>query len=237
MIIYNGIDLSDLIKVKSIMGRGIANTEVILLDNQKSDGARFKRKRRPPRQINIDVDIKGNGYEEIRDNIEIINGILNVKEPVPIIFKDEPDRVYYGIASMVTESLENIVKNNSAITIICPDPDKLGEEKTLLITTTKQTFNVSGQKETHWKSTTVINSDTNRFELVNEGLGKIVLNFNFIDGDVIEIDSKMRKVLVNGEIKQTTINIVETEWFMLNKGNNILVASHNTVIKYNERFL
>src|SRR5690606_31273970 len=50
-------------------------------------------------------------------------------EPKELIFKDEPDRVYYALVDGELELDEIFSTGRGEITFICPDPSKYGSEK------------------------------------------------------------------------------------------------------------
>src|SRR5690606_33120615 len=92
------------------------------------DGAYYSQKRRPPRVIEIEADIRASNREELRTKLDQLNAILDVDQPVPIVFPDEPDMIYYGIPESTGEGNEYTFLHQGQLTIICPDPYKYGDE-------------------------------------------------------------------------------------------------------------
>lgn len=232
--LFNGSDLTEYIKIKSITGRGIINAEVESMDNPKK-GARFKKRRVPPRNIGIEANIIAKNRKELRNKIETLNGILSVNEPVPVSFPDEPNRTYYGVPAQTGEGDEFPFMHKGEMTIICPDPNKFGDEQTESIATTKTTVQVSGQANTPWTSKTTFGADADQFILeANNGL-YVQLDYSFVTGDVLEIDYKYRRVTLNGDLLMTPISL-QTHWMPLNPGYMQMRASHETEISYSERY-
>ena len=126
--IFNGIDLSPYLRIKEIHGRGISPSELTLIDVPAMDGAYYSQKRRPPRVIEIEADIRASNREELRTKLDQLNAILDVDQPVPIVFPDEPDMIYYGIPESTGEGNEYTFLHQGQLTIICPDPYKYGDE-------------------------------------------------------------------------------------------------------------
>ena len=126
--IFNGIDLSPYLRIKEIHGRGISPSELTLIDVPAMDGAYYSQKRRPPRVIEIEADIRASNREELRTKLDQLNAILDVNQPVPIIFPDEPDMIYYGIPESTGEGNEYTFLHQVQLTIICPDPYKYSDE-------------------------------------------------------------------------------------------------------------
>ena len=233
--LFNNVDLSPYLRIKEIKGRGMVTSEIQLYEGLRRNGARFKRKRRPPRTLEIRADIKALNREDLRGKLEELNGILAVPEPVPIVFPDEPNRTYIGIPAASSEDGEVTYLHKGVLNIICPDPDKLGQTKTLNLTTSIQTFSVTGQTETPWTSRTLLTVPQSQFVLENNEGGKVILNYNFVAGDILEIDYDTRDVILNGNDLAVSISL-ETNWFDLKPGQVQLRASHNTALTYSERF-
>lgn len=126
--IFNGIDLSPYLRIKEIHGRGISPSELTLIDVPAMDGAYYSQKRRPSRVIEIEADIRASNREELRTKLDQLNAILDVDQPVPIVFPDEPDMIYYGIPESTGEGNEYTFLHQGQLTIICPDPYKYGDE-------------------------------------------------------------------------------------------------------------
>lgn len=126
--LFNGIDLTPYIRIKEVRGRGIAQKEVTLLEVPGADNAFIQQVRRPPRSLEVDLNIIANGYEEMRKKIEDLNEILDVETAVPIIFPDETDRTYYGIPQATAQDEENPFIHKGTLTIICPDGYKYSDE-------------------------------------------------------------------------------------------------------------
>ncbi|SHI01744.1 distal tail protein Dit, partial [Virgibacillus chiguensis] len=128
--IFNGLDLTPHFRIKSVIGRGLTSNELTIINISNMDGVYYSRKRHPPRRIIIELQVRAQGREEIRRKIDLLNKILDVNEPVPIIFPDEPEKVYYGIPEVADEVNEYTFLHNGTLTILCPSPYKYGEEQT-----------------------------------------------------------------------------------------------------------
>lgn len=233
--LFNGTNLSSHLKIRSISGRGLAESEVSTLSTSGGNGARFQRKRRPMRILKIEADIRAKNREELRENIDKINGILAVDQPVPITFFDEPDITYFGTPETASENDEYFFKHQGTFTIVCPDPFKYGKEQKITAATTYQTIRVVGTSDTPWTTQTTFGADADQFILeANTGL-YVQLDYNFIQGDVLKIDYKYRKVTLNGKLLMTPISL-QTNWLPLQPGYMQIRASHETEISYHERY-
>lgn len=130
---FNGIDLTPYLRIKTISGRGMTGHELTTLAAPGMNGAHFQRKRLPARTLTIEADVRAANREELRNKIDELNGILDVIEPVPIVFPDE-DKTYYGVPESTDQGDEYTFLHQGTLTIICPDPYKYGPETALGLT-------------------------------------------------------------------------------------------------------
>ncbi|GCF71747.1 hypothetical protein BC2903_55660 [Bacillus cereus] len=140
MLVFNEINLEEYFEqkyekgffmVNDVRGRGILSDEINELTVPHRPGSYFLSKRTPKRVLEVDFSLKGVSLFELRKRIDELNGLLDTEEPVKITFTDEPDIVYYGIKESVEETLEKSNIHQATITLICPMPYKLGNEKTV----------------------------------------------------------------------------------------------------------
>lgn len=147
---FNGTDLTTILKVNKITGRGLTEWEVGTLAVPNRDGLYYRNgsKRRKERIINVDVTIMAKSMRDLRGKIDQLNNILDVDEPKPLIFSDEPDKVYYAIPETPSNGDDGIdYINQSTIKFICPDPYKYGPEISLSFDTDVFTISNNGATE------------------------------------------------------------------------------------------
>src|SRR5690606_11391601 len=84
------------------------------------------------------VLVKAENISDLQKTKEDMADWLIHSEPKELIFKDEPDRVYYAVVDGELELDEIFSTGRGEITFICPDPYKYGPEKT--VETTSDTF-------------------------------------------------------------------------------------------------
>src|SRR5690606_26197193 len=90
------------------------------------------------RVITVPVLVKAENISDLQKTKEDMAEWLVHDEPKELIFKDEPDRVYYAVVDGELELDEIFSTGRGEITFICPDPYKYGPEKT--VETTSDTF-------------------------------------------------------------------------------------------------
>lgn len=152
--VYNGYDLEEIFSgedtseeyliFENVRGRDLLTQDAPLILIPGRDGAYQSRTRKRERPLEVDIALKGSSFEDVRRRLELLSDILLVDEPVPITFKDESERTYYGlyVDREITEERSKVIKLTLFIT--CPDPYKYGPEVTRLFFTDVKTFSNEG---------------------------------------------------------------------------------------------
>lgn len=156
-------------------------------------------------------------------------------------FKDEPDRFYVARVEDEMSLEEFSYWAEGTIDFVCKE--KYSHERTITIDTTA-TETIKGHKSTPWKTKTVFSVNQTGYELQFNSPGetdlreinKIVLNYNFIQGDVLEIDYSKRRVTLNGVDRSNILVILQSNYMQLPVGDVEFSASHETELFYNERY-
>ena len=117
--------------VNEVRGRGVLPEAVDLVHVQGMDGAHLSGKTTPERVIEIDITLKGESVEDLRERIERLNSVLHSEKEVAISFADEPERTYFGTLADVSYRAEISHIYQATLVIICPDPFKYGPELTV----------------------------------------------------------------------------------------------------------
>lgn len=233
---FNGIELTQYFRVKEVRGRGLVNIEVGLVEIPgKNGGYLRKKKRRPPRPISIEAVFMLDDEAVLRQTLEELSSILATDGIAELVFWDEPERVYLATYNGASEKGEWEGYHLAELNFICPDPDKFGSE---LEAGTTVTNNGSGEA-----SPIIIASFTaaaSEYKIAHSN-GKFVrVIYNFIAGDLLEIDLTRRKVKIN-----SIVNMIAYDWrsqpFTLLPGNNVLTVTPDavatTTIKYRPRWV
>lgn len=202
--------------VRYARGYRIKKTEKGLLEIQQSIGY----------VVEDDVDALA-----IRDDL---TSWLITEDWAPLQFDDEPGRTYWAVVQNDMSDFERFAQlRYGTIQFVAKSAE--GAMHTFNITTTFQTFTIAGQEKTPWRSKTTFSAPADQFVLETNTGGKIILNYDFIAGDVLEIDYETRDVWLNGEDLAISIAL-ETVWFELEPGFMLMRASHETELKYTERY-
>lgn len=147
-------------------------------------------------------------------------------------FDNEPGRRYLAILQSDMGDLERIsILRKGTLEFVAIAT--LGADKTISISTSKS-HKIGGQESTPWSSTTTFTAATDQYILESK-IGKIILNYDFIQHDVLEIDYNTRSIKLNGDNMDVGLSL-ESEWFELEPGYMTLKASHETEMAYTERY-
>ena len=137
---FNEIDLKPYFLIQAVRGRGIISQEIESVDIPARHGSYYRRRKKPPRILEIDIVIDAESPQDLRSKIDDLNEILAVDEPVQINFEDESEWTYYGIPEQSTEDEEIVSHSRQTLVIKCDDPYKYGDEKIATLNTNEGTI-------------------------------------------------------------------------------------------------
>ena len=137
---FNGIDLATLfdddgghdsyVLVNNVSGRDLTNVENDKFTVSRMDGDYSSFSRVLPRPLIVTVTVKGESRSDLMLRLERLNDVFyGEKEDVPIVFDDEPERIYFGKVDglELIEETDVICKFN--VLIHCSDPYKYSKEE------------------------------------------------------------------------------------------------------------
>lgn len=198
----------------------------------RGGGSRTRKKRFTDLILPVPVTIYGN--PTIEDLNEDLTKWLVHEEPKKLSFKDRPDRYY--LAEYESMDLdERKYRAKGTINFYLAQGYRFGADELLNLTDVMSPFNIKGQVETPWKSKTIFTVPQSQFFIRGYFGRNITLNYNFIAGDVLEIDYETRDIFLNGNDLAVALSL-ESNWFDLPTGNVYLRASHPTELVYTERY-
>src|SRR5690606_3789646 len=140
------------------------------------------------RVITVPILVKAKNINDLQKLKEDMAEWLVHDEPKELIFKDEPDRVYYALVDGELELDEIFSTGRGEITFICPDPYKYGPEKTVETTSDEFIIENEGTAETE-PIIELIATQKATFAMISNGE-----EYNLIgtpaDDDIEIVDSK-----------------------------------------------
>lgn len=169
--------------------------------------------------------------------VEIIERLTNwliTDRWATLSFDDEPGRSYLAILQNEMADFERMAWLRQG-TLNFVAKATLGEQKTLTVGTESEYHTITGQEPTPWTAKVKFGIDANQYVLKGAYGRNITLNYDFIKGDVLEIDYDKRRVKLNGNNIATAVDL-RTEWFELEPGEMRLETSHETEVTYYERY-
>ncbi|MDC3414263.1 distal tail protein Dit [Terrihalobacillus insolitus] len=107
-----------------------------------------------------------------------------------------------------------------------------------LVSQSPNTVNVIGTADTSPQVDVYIGSASPDLTIKN-GTKTLRVIWNFVAGDVLNLDFKKEKITINGTIQMTSLDLNNPDFFVLNTGNNTITVtpSTNTVLEYREAYL
>jgi len=198
------------------------------------NGARLKKSKLGIRRVDTTIQVESNSMIDFDQKKHLIYSIFFTDQPFEIVRDLTPGKRIFVLYEGEYD-IRNIsnADGDFKLELVMIDPYIYGETHDLTLGSSYDTYAIQGL-ESPWTSRTTFAGSTSQYTLeTNEG-GKIVLDYNFIAGDVLEIDYRKRKVTLNGASIAVAINM-ETRWFTLTPGYMALKSSHTTTLSYTER--
>ncbi len=196
---------------------------------------------REPKPLPLSLLIDGTSKEDLLNKAEEIALWLNTDDVAPLIFDDQPNRIYWSILDGEVDEEEIVSFAKASLEFLCLDKTSL--ERTLTINDTL-TSNIGGHESTVWHTKTEFTSNQTGYEFSFNSPGKtdlkdinkIVLNGTFRSGDFLEIDYRKRRITLNGKDITNQLVILQSNWTELPIGSVEFEANHKTEVFYHERY-
>ncbi|MEN2464904.1 distal tail protein Dit, partial [Ornithinibacillus sp. JPR2-1] len=170
----------------------------LVLTEKRKTGSKLRRVKRGVRVEEVSVEVSADSTSELRKHAEDLSSWLLTENVEELIFDDERDRRYMAIVDGSFNPDEIVTHGYGMIRFIIPESAKRGQTKQQPITTEVTSHVITGQTETPWKVRVNFTVPQSRFTLESSNGLYILLNYNFIAGDMLEIDYVGRKVYLNG---------------------------------------
>lgn len=227
---FNGIK-KDYVKVHlDLMRPPSPNIEFVTWANKRG-GSRTKSKRFEDLVLPVPVTIIGNPtIEDI--NIDLTSWLIK-DEPKKLSFSNDE---YYYLAEYESIDLEEKkYRAKGFINFHLADGHRHGLTKTISLTPSPSIHEITGQLPTNWTSETVFTSPQSSYT-IESATGLIKLTYEFIQGDVLEVDGRNRSIKLNGVIDLNVGLSLNSQWFDLKPNYMTMKASHATVLTYVEKY-
>lgn len=125
----------------SAKGRDTLTKELELSD-YSGDGSKIMRERFPARTIEVEYVLQAETIEQLHTKYNLLNALLNVKH-VAVRFNDESDKYFIGTVQVGEISTSGKNAGKGTYTIVCTDPFKYSDIRT--VTPTDGVYNINYQ--------------------------------------------------------------------------------------------
>jgi len=175
LLIFNNIDLAsyfgkldgmDAFIVNDVFGRGPVIQETSRVTIPGMNGSYLNNVSTPTRVLGVKISLISDSLENMRKNVDELSSLLSTKEEAPIVFKDEPYRIYFGILDGESTWNEIVYTGQGVIYFTCSDPYKYGTQQTQQLSGITTITN-NGTAETYPIFDLTVNQDTSIIELTN----------------------------------------------------------------------
>lgn len=198
----------------------------------KGNNHRIRNTKTEPVPIPVTLLIDGSSKEDLLNKAEEIAEWLITDKEAPLVFDDRTNRTHWVVLEGAVDEEEIVSFSRASLEFI--SLYKTGASKTLNLTSTMQSFTITGQTNAPWTSKTTFTVPQSQF-VIESNTGIITLNHEFKANDVLEIDYKKRDVSLNKKDLATALSL-ESIWFELEPGATRIKASHPTILNYDERY-
>lgn len=239
----NGIDVEHhcnsqrgAVLITGIKGRTLPKRTLDTVSIAGRPGATIRNVTLGAREIEIEYAMLAESPQYARELYDLLVRVLCYDKVKPIIFADEPSKIYCGIVTDVTENIEMDAKvYQGAFKIVCPDPYKYSvNNEYISLTGTRGTVNNRGNAPCR----PIIEFNFTNTVSVAFGLTVPFMSLKMNDGvsHSVKIDCLEQNVWVDGKLKNSCM----TGDFPVGKTATIpwLVSGQvsNLRIKMNERW-
>ncbi|WLR41669.1 phage tail family protein [Bacillus carboniphilus] len=228
MLTFNGKDLSELIRVTEINGRGPLSQTTIRQSIPGKDGSFFQRRQLTERVLSVSFLMIADSLNDLRKKVDQLNGVLNTDFEVPIVFSDEPNMTYYGILEGNSDLEEIASVGKGTLTFVCTDPFKYGIEKRVSFT---QSVNQTGlgSYQTPLRLVATITEPVKEYKVFHQEQDKYVkIKWDFQKEDILEVHFHNGKILINDQLAMTSFDWASSEFFDLLPGKQTITVTDGT---------
>ncbi len=238
--VFNGNNLDELLTDEtgrfvtlSVGGRGILNRRLDLVQMPGAHGSRERQVTYDVREIPIKFLIADETNEGFRARFNRLNSYIKGRKK-RLEFTDENA---HFIATLSSANIPDEDSNSliCTMTFTCADSAKRMNEKTINVTTSNTMHTVTGQDAAPWEISLRFTAGAEKFELETDSGLYILLGYEFIEGDRLNIKYDGREVWLNGRDLRHAIRLA-SNYELLNPGKLTIKASHDCKVIYDERF-
>lgn len=238
MIIFNGQDLSDLIKVteeeRPILPPSLLTTSTI----SGRDGSFLHKKQNGSYSIPISFLIRGENRTSLRQKVRELAEVLDHDSVKPLIFKDEPDKYIDVILSGGTPMTEVAAVGKGDIEFFAPDPFWYAVEDDVIERLTTGVFEFERKGTADSYPLIIVDSTMeNGTVTVESSDSKITYSGDLAEDEVLYLDSNLITAYIeksNGERRSVIEDLDNLDFPVLKGGTNFLSITVSPGAQFNK---
>src|SRR5690625_3967067 len=122
-------------RIIDIRGRGLTEQELTTLRATGSDDDYVNYRTKPTRYIEVDYEVRAKNKDDLRKKIDEVSGFIAPNREVPVIFKDELDRIYHCEYAGAIEDKEHyhLARHRGTMIFLRKSVKYSKEEKTITL--------------------------------------------------------------------------------------------------------
>lgn len=221
----------------TVSGREALSYDIETVSGSGQDGVRTANKKLPARYIEIKYKLEAKDSAELQFKFRQLNQLLHSHKEVPIKFLDDLDFIYYGEVIEFGDIPPDRINIVSTFRIQCGNPYKFGQIKTFegnpLVVQLDSPYEV---KPLYVEIQ--VEQSTTKIRLRNTHTGRnIILNGNYVQGDVIRINIADNKVTKNWKDIKKELDYAESDFhgFKLFQHDEVDVIPRSSQLKIEVR--
>jgi predicted phage tail component-like protein len=223
---YDGISsASKNIEVLNVKGRGIMpEVESKTMDIASKHGSHYYGHRYRSRKIEIDIVLQGTSMDDFRAKVRDLASWLNPEgAPYNLIFDDETDKQYKAVLTNETDFEQFVKWGKGTLHFLCPDPFAYDTTNTVAnFNNDSVTVNNTGTFKTFPIFTVTFSAAANELKIEKNANEFIRIIRNFVQSDQVVIDCEKGNITLNGNTNLLSSLDIDSEFFALDVGNNII---------------
>lgn len=236
---FNGVNLLQDFLITNV-DRPFPMRTALLQEVPGRDGSVFQRADYGPLEIVMTLNTVGGTKAQRREAMHNLTALLNVTEPKPLRFTDDPEGLYYlAIPSENAARKQYFTAESMTVKFVVPDPVMYGASQTETMTSGTKAIEVDGT----YPAAPVISSTNAVRDSTSHVWGVAMEDGSYIhvslpDGNAhsVEINTLTRVTKVDGVV---TLPTLQSNWIRFEPGSHTLtrVGTGTVNIAYVERWL
>jgi predicted phage tail component-like protein len=191
------------------------------------------------RVIPVSFRLRGASIADYFQKAEKVAKWLNTGEVKPLILDAMPNRTFMARPMSAIDPARIGMISEAEVNFLVPDTAAIGTSQDLTLTQ-GTIYTYAGNYKTFPIFTITVKAAITSLKLTKGGTNEFILvNRSFGVNDIITIDMKKRKIMLNGAVDLRPVLDVKSTWFTIDKDYSFSLNSATSTIKvvFSERWL